>query len=42
MVNHRMLKAHILNKESVQMPDEALGEELALHRKHHKIAERNV
>lgn len=42
MINHRMLKAHILNKEPVQQPDETVGEELALHRKHHKIAERNV
>ncbi|WED24351.1 exoribonuclease II [Vibrio sp. JC009] len=42
MINHRLLKAHILGKESVQNPDEALGEELAIHRKHHKIAERNV
>ncbi|MDF9387598.1 exoribonuclease II [Vibrio sp. 1151_11] len=42
MINHRMLKAHILNKEPVQTPDETVGEELALHRKHHKMAERNV
>lgn len=42
MINHRMLKAHILNKEPVQRPDETVGEELALHRKHHNIAERTV
>lgn len=42
MINHRLLKAHILGKEPVQVPDETVGEELALHRKHHKIAERNV
>ncbi|KJY76305.1 exoribonuclease II [Vibrio nigripulchritudo] len=42
MINHRMLKALILDKEPVQKPDDAVGEELALHRKHHKIAERNV
>lgn len=42
MINHRMLKAMILDKEPVQTPDETVGEELALHRKHHKIAERNV
>jgi len=42
MINHRMLKALILNKEPVQKPDETVGDELALHRKHHKIAERNV
>ncbi|OAJ95036.1 exoribonuclease II [Vibrio bivalvicida] len=42
MINHRMLKAHILGKEPIQIADETVGEELALHRKHHKIAERNV
>ncbi|WP_104402099.1 exoribonuclease II [Vibrio penaeicida] len=42
MINHRMLKALILDKEPVQKPDDQVGEELALHRKHHKIAERNV
>ena len=42
MINHRMLKAHVLGKAPVQQPDETVGEELALHRKHHKIAERNV
>jgi exoribonuclease-2 len=42
MINHRMLKAHILGKDPVQTADETVGEELALHRKHHKIAERNV
>ncbi|MCG9676981.1 exoribonuclease II [Vibrio sp. Isolate24] len=42
MINHRMLKAHILGKEPVQTADETVGEELALHRKHHKIAERSV
>ncbi|WP_456294811.1 exoribonuclease II [Vibrio sp. AK197] len=42
MINHRLLKAHVLGKEPVQTADETVGEELALHRKHHKIAERNV
>lgn len=42
MINHRMLKAHILGKEPEQRPDETVGEELALHRKHHNMAERNV
>ncbi len=42
MINHRMLKAHVLGKEPVQTADETVGEELALHRKHHKMAERNV
>jgi len=42
MINHRMLKAYILGKEPVQVPDDLIGEELAIHRKHHKIAERTV
>ena len=42
MINHRLLKAHIMNKEPIQKPDDSVGEELAIHRKHHKIAERNV
>ncbi len=42
MINHRMLKALILDKEPEQTPDETVGEELALHRKHHNMAERNV
>ncbi|MGF1697850.1 exoribonuclease II [Vibrio lamellibrachiae] len=42
MINHRMLKAHVLGKEPVQTPDETVGEEMALHRKYHKMAERNV
>ncbi|GAB2643703.1 exoribonuclease II [Vibrio panuliri] len=42
MINHRMLKAHILGKEPEQLADETVGEELALHRKHHNMAERSV
>ncbi|MGO1296323.1 MAG: exoribonuclease II [Vibrio sp.] len=42
MINHRLLKAMILGKEPVQQPDDTVGEELALHRKHHKMAERHV
>ncbi|EGU36082.1 exoribonuclease II [Vibrio sp. N418] len=42
MINHRMLKAHVLGKEPVQTADETVGEELALHRKHHNMAERKV
>lgn len=42
MINHRMLKAHIMGKDPVQVPDESVFAELAIHRKHHKIAERNV
>ncbi|WP_105902019.1 exoribonuclease II [Vibrio gangliei] len=42
MINHRMLKALILNKEPVQTPDETIGEELSLCRRFHNMAERNV
>lgn len=42
MINHRMLKAHILGKDPIQTADESVGEELALHRRHHNMAERNV
>ncbi|PMH43267.1 exoribonuclease II [Vibrio sp. 10N.286.49.B3] len=42
MINHRMLKAHILGKAPIQLPDDTVGEELALHRRHHNMAERNV
>jgi len=42
MVNHRLLKDHILGREPVHAPDDSLGDELAIHRKHHKIAERNI
>ncbi|KUI98101.1 exoribonuclease II [Vibrio sp. MEBiC08052] len=42
MINHRLLKSYIMGKPPVQLPDELVGEELAIHRKHHKIAERSV
>ncbi|MFA0415396.1 exoribonuclease II [Vibrio renipiscarius] len=42
MINHRMLKAFVLGKDPVQTADETVGEELALHRKHHNMAERKV
>ncbi|CAM3790357.1 Exoribonuclease 2 [Vibrio aerogenes CECT 7868] len=42
MINHRLLKAHMMGKAPIQTPDEQVGEELSLHRKHHKIAERSV
>lgn len=42
MINHRMLKSMIMGKPATQKPDESVGEELALHKKHHKIAERSV
>ncbi|KXF83290.1 exoribonuclease II [Enterovibrio coralii] len=42
MVNHRLLKAIIRGETSAQTPDEQVGDELALHRKHHRMAERDV
>ncbi len=42
MINHRLLKAHIMGKPPIQLPDDTVGEELAIHRKHHKMAERSV
>lgn len=42
MINHRMLKALILDQTPVQVPDESIGEELSLCRRYHGMAERNV
>ncbi|OEF23148.1 exoribonuclease II [Vibrio rumoiensis] len=42
MINHRMLKALVLDKAPVQVPDESVGEELSLCRRYHGMAERNV
>ncbi len=43
MINHRLLKAYIMSKEPDQLlPDESLGKELAIHRKHHRTAEKSV
>ena len=42
MINHRMLKAHILGKAPIQTPDETIGDTLALNRRHHGMAERNI
>lgn len=42
MINHRMLKAHILAQAPIQTPDNTIGAELMMHRRHHKIAERNI
>ncbi len=42
MINHRLLKAHILSKDPIQLPDDVVGNEMALHRKHHRMAERSV
>ena len=42
MINHRLLKAHILAKDPVQTADENIGDELVLRRKLHNMAERGV
>ncbi|MBV7296541.1 exoribonuclease II [Enterovibrio paralichthyis] len=42
MVNHRLLKAIIRGETAAEQPDEQVGEELALHRRHHRMAERDV
>lgn len=42
MVNHRLLKAIIRGEDAAQTPDAMIGEELAQHRKHHRMAERDV
>jgi exoribonuclease-2 len=42
MINHRLLKAAITGDAPVQRPDASIGVELGLHKKHHKIAERNI
>lgn len=42
MINHRLLKAMIRDETKAQAPDDTLGEELGLHRKYHRIAERDI
>ncbi|MDD1792161.1 exoribonuclease II [Enterovibrio sp. ZSDZ42] len=42
MINHRLLKAIVRGETAAQTPDDMIGEELALHRKHHRMAERDV
>jgi exoribonuclease-2 len=42
MINHRLLKAYICGIPPNQIPDNEIGDELNIHRKHHKIAERSV
>nr|WP_086937367.1 exoribonuclease II [Thaumasiovibrio occultus] len=42
MINHRMLKGIIADQAPVQTPDETVGEEMAMHRRSHRMAERNV
>ncbi len=42
MINHRLLKALISQTEPTQRPDDSVGDEIALHRRHHRMAERDV
>ncbi len=42
MVNHRLLKGMIMAQEPVQTPDAEIGPELIIHRKNHRIAERDI
>ena len=42
MINHRLLKAVITGNEPSQVPDDSVGEEIANHRRHHRMAERDV
>ncbi|MCQ1059200.1 exoribonuclease II [Photobacterium sp. DNB23_23_1] len=42
MINHRLLKAVISGQEPSQTPDDSVGEEIATHRRNHRMAERDV
>jgi len=42
MINHRLLKAIISGNEPTQSPDDSVGEEIANHRRRHRMAERDV
>ncbi|KLV06945.1 exoribonuclease II [Photobacterium aquae] len=42
MINHRLLKALITDQEPSQKPDDSVGEEIAGHRRSHRMAERDV
>ncbi|KEY91629.1 exoribonuclease 2 [Candidatus Photodesmus blepharus] len=42
MINHRMLKAYIMGKDPVQIPNRSICQELALCRKHHRVVERSI
>ncbi len=42
MINHRLLKAIIRGETEANAPADTVGEELAGHRKHHRMAERDV
>ena len=42
MINHRLLKAVISGQEPSQTPDDTVGEEIAMHRRNHRMAERDV
>ncbi|HIF9310002.1 TPA: exoribonuclease II [Photobacterium damselae] len=42
MINHRLLKSVITGNPSTQTPDDNVGEEIAIHRRLHRMAERDV
>ena len=42
MINHRLLKALITGNEPTQKPDDNVGDEIANHRRRHRMAERDV
>ncbi|PSU75783.1 exoribonuclease II [Photobacterium phosphoreum] len=42
MINHRLLKALITGNAPSQKPDDNVGDEIANHRRHHRMAERDV
>ncbi|MGF1687105.1 exoribonuclease II [Photobacterium japonica] len=42
MINHRLLKALISGQAPTQTPDDTVGDEIALHRRNHRMAERDV
>ncbi|MGR5283206.1 exoribonuclease II [Photobacterium damselae] len=42
MINHRLLKSVITGNPSTQTPDDNVGEEIAIHRRLHRMSERDV
>ena len=42
MINHRLLKAMIRNETDIEPPESTISDELALHRKSHRLAERDI
>jgi len=42
MINHRLIKAAISGDAPVQKADDNIGEELGLHKRYHRIAERTI